>query len=174
MEKKKSVPVWVSVVLTVICLVILGCNIAMLVQGTPVGLLQIASIISCVSALIYCFGGYKKKSAVFSQVYLIGLLILSVAGVYSAITGAGYPGSLIINLILCVIAVILILVADLGRKKTFLLCIGAFLCGVASCISLATSGSLTLVAAANTILQTVLLNIMMIAKYKDKEARGRK
>lgn len=155
-------------------------------------------IYSAIDLLILGFGffyfinGYKKDAASFYKYYTllfafrIFLSIISVDALFDVNGIGGFPLKILIALLPYTPVLILALVKDLGKKKSFTLSgivfAWYFLCLVAT-IVISASGSLNVLAMLNTmnliksgtmVVFSALLVVMTIAKYQDKDARGTK
>ena len=155
-------------------------------------------IYSAIDLLILGFGffyfinGYKKDAASFYKYYTllfafrIFLSIISVDALFDVNGIGGFPLKILMALLPYTPVLILALVKDLGKKKSFTLSgivfAWYFLCLVAT-IVISASGSLNVLAMLNTmnliksgtmVVFSALLVVMTIAKYQDKDARGTK
>ena len=155
-------------------------------------------IYSAIDLLILGFGffyfinGYKKDAASFYKYYTllfafrIFLSIISVDALFDVNGIGGFPLKILMALLPYTPVLILALVKDLGKKKSFTLSgivfAWYFLCLVAT-IVISASGSLNILAMLNTmniiknatmVVFSALLVVMTIAKYQDKDARGTK
>mgnify|MGYP003292920944 FL=1 len=153
-------------------------------------------IYSAIDLLILGFGffyfinGYKKDAASFYKYYTllfafrIFLSIISVDALFDVNGIGGFPLKILMALLPYTPVLILALVKDLGKKKSFTLSgivfAWYFLCLVAT-IVISASGSLNVLAMLNTmnliksgtmVVFSALLVVMTIAKYQDKDARG--
>ena len=153
-------------------------------------------IYSAIDLLILGFGffyfinGYKKDAASFYKYYTllfafrIFLSIISVDALFDVNGIGGFPLKILMALLPYTPVLILALVKDLGKKKSFTLSgivfAWYFLCLVAT-IVISASGSLNILAMLNTmnliksgtmVVFSALLVVMTIAKYQDKDARG--
>lgn len=155
-------------------------------------------IYSAIDLLILGFGffyfinGYKKDAASFYKYYTllfafrIFLSVISVDALFDVNGIGGFPLKILMALLPYTPVLILALVKDLGKKKSFTLSgivfAWYFLCLVAT-IVISASGSLNILAMLNTmniiknatmVVFSALLVVMTIAKYQDKDARGTK
>ncbi|MBQ0015334.1 MAG: hypothetical protein KBS82_08475 [Oscillospiraceae bacterium] len=155
-------------------------------------------IYSAIDLLILGFGffyfinGYKKDAASFYKYYTllfafrIFLSVISVDALFDVNGIGGFPLKILMALLPYTPVLILALVKDLGKKKSFTLSgivfAWYFLCLVAT-IVISASGSLNVLAMLNTmnliksgtmVVFSALLVVMTIAKYQDKDARGTK
>jgi len=85
MEKKKVAPVWVSIVLLVLCAAVLVHNVISVI-GNQSGIIYdislLAETISIIAAIFYCASGYKKISAVYFHLVVVTRLIAAVFALY--------------------------------------------------------------------------------------------
>ena len=155
-------------------------------------------IYSAIDLLILGFGffyfinGYKKDAASFYKYYTllfafrIFLSIISVDALFDVNGIGGFPLKILMALLPYTPVLILALVKDLGKKKSFALSGGVFawyfLCLVATIIGsasarfdvLAMLNTMNLIKSATLVVFSALLLVMTIAKYQDKDARGTK
>lgn len=177
MEKKKVVPVWVSVINLILAVCGLAWTGYSMMTVTPPNGHALESqinqglIMAClIVAAIYCLAGYKKSAAVFFKV---------VVSLYAAITFVAvllvHEGPLFLTVIstlafgiLCVFAV----AKDLGKTKSYVLCwLNIVLAALRVVLYVIVEGQLPGGLFSNLLL-AVILGIMMYAKYADKAARA--
>ena len=180
-KTRKSLSI-IQIILTAIWIVM--CVWALIMSpGINNGMLcDIIAIAALLMAMVYLIKGYKKDAAIYYHLFMI-IFTLSVLADsvfnaknydfnYLAITAYG---------VLCILCV----AENLGKKKSTILGLIVLVCLAASLIMtlIKTPGILRggdaittqmVIREGATFTMAIILNIMIIAKYKDKEARGTK
>ena len=143
-------------------------------------------ILALGASLLYLFKGYRKDAAKYFKLYMclfaMAQLVSTFATVYSAPNGnslisVAFP-ALTYGPIL-----ILALVENLGKKRSYMVCafvVAAFLLAsilvavmVPGLLRGGTeAGTLYLIRTGTTLLLAIIMSMMIIAKYRDKEERG--
>jgi len=178
MEKKKVVPVWVSVVLLVLLVFGIVVNFITMADSWNIPL-RIIDTIACILALFYCMKGYSKNAAVyfnaFCIAYCISLMIpiFLVAGMYEA--GSFIPTvALALRLVTFACAGIFVVASDLGKKKSYILAGIMLACSLILIVFAKGMGTNVYLGMIGKNALAIVFSIMVYAKYKDKEARGTK
>ena len=143
-------------------------------------------ILALGASLLYLFNGYKKNAAGYFKLYMclfaMAQLVSTFATVYSAPNGQSLISVAFPALTYGPILV-LALVENLGKKRSYLVCafvVAAYL--TASVLILVMvpgllaggteAGTLCLIRSGTTLLLAIIMSMMIVAKYRDKEERG--
>lgn len=179
MEKKRVVPVWVTVIL----LVLLACSIAyhgfLLVTAPPMYLfvtMYLLGIVVDLSALLYCLTQYKKNSAVFFRAFVICLYLIIAFYVYNRAQIISFPcGELgfVFAMIDFAMLSVFVFAKDIGKKRSLVYASIAMLAELAdTCLTFATSGVELGLSGLGCCVSYLVFVLLVYAKYKDKDARG--
>ncbi len=175
MEKKRVVPIWLSVVLLILCAVSVVLNIVGMTKqyGIMFNIGYIAEIITLLFVSFYCLSGYKKKSAGMFKGSLVFRLISVALGLCIAIQFKQIF-TIIVSIIVLACLTMLLFIKDLGKRKSMVLTGLMIVATVASLVYFCAAAEGFIGAHITSILLSVIFFIMVYAKYKDKEARGTK
>ena len=151
-----------------------------------VGLSVIFSIIKCIAmiaGLYYSLKGFGKDNAKYFKTFFITLFafdaIISVIDIYTmftAGTAAAMICPVILNLLTAVCVAIIAFGKDLGFKKSIILILAGLVFEIVVfvlSIAMAT-GLANIITCFGNMLIMVIAVMFVLAKYADKEARGRK
>ncbi len=176
MEKKRVVPVWVSVILLVLCAAVTVQSIIGLFTNELGGIFIVyyaMDIITVVLAAFYCLSGYQKPSAKYFKAVSISFLIVSAIAL-----GLAFKNSQLFDFIFMMIIFgclsVFSVAKDLGKRRSLFMAGLMILCFLISSVIFAVTWSSVLSPISTNLLLSVIFFIMVIAKYKDKEARGTK
>ena len=143
-------------------------------------------ILALCASLLYLFKGYQKNAAKYFKLYMclfaMAQLVSTFATVYSAPNGQSLISVAFPALTYGPILV-LALVENLGKKRSYLVCgfvVAAYL--IASVLVLVMvpgllaggteAGTLYLIRSGTTLLLAIIMSMLIVAKYRDKEERG--
>jgi len=179
MEKKRVIPVWASVILIVLCAASMVYDIVGIMNsgnGIAATVNYLTYFCATGYAMIYCASGYGKKAASF---FLGVVMLFIVAAVFSVVTSAitvKMTGSILPLALFAIIAVCLVLLAavkNLGKTYSLTLGLIVLVCSLFYLFyALLQFSFRTLqVPFANAVL-AVIFFLMIVAKYRDKTARG--
>jgi len=178
MDTKRVIPIWVSVIYTVLCVAAIAFEIVglFLNKTGAIGYVTFAfEIITTVLAACYCFTGYKKSSAVFYKAVILSLMVVTVLILAHMVTLQLYFqffAELIIFGCLSVFAV----AKDIGEKRSFILALLIMVSSVVSFVYFICMFGISIYICSyiTSFLISVIVLIMVYAKYADKAARGTK
>jgi len=182
MKKQKVVPVWVSILMAALCIVAFSVSIQSFEAGrlsTIEAIAAVAELLSALLAVCYCITGYEKTSALFFKAVVISrlvfsamMIILMTAGAFEytkALTGVTVGCDLIVFGCMAVFAVAL----NIGKERSVTMAVIMVIATVVPAILIPISGKTGGIGIGiNKVLSAVIFLIMVIAKYRDKEARG--
>jgi len=184
MEKKKVVPVWLSVILLALALAGTGyytyslINVVSTSGWTFYNAGYIPGIIGSTLAIVYCLAGYKKRSALIFKIYCIvvtlSVMIVLYGSSTSGTSGVFYAIMFFALLIQCGLWFVLTIAKDLGKKKSLTICTIIGLLQVVMVIMIIPYGFPVILSPAAGIVYYIITFLMFYGKYKDKEARGTK
>lgn len=179
MEERKDIPIWIGVVglLLVVASLFFDCTElkACIQQGiTVLGSLDyVVTMFTLMFAALYFMLGYKKNSAIYYKMFVwsyavgMGVLVLLMEGkplvfIISSLINYG---------ILFVLAV----GKDLGKVRSYILCIlGLLLETLSVILFIRIFGTQYISCMSSKVLLSILLLVMIYAKYADKDSRGTK
>jgi len=178
MEKKRVVPIWVTVIYSLLCVGAIAIDVYGLFNNGigAIGYLTYSvEIIATLLAACYCITGYKKSSSGFFKAVIIFLLITAVLTLTFIVSLQMYfqfYSELIVFGCLCVFAV----AKDLGEKRSLIMALLMLISYAASAIYFVCNfGFNRYISPYITgMLISAIVLIMVIAKYRDKTARGTK
>ncbi len=185
MQKKKVVPIWVSVILIILIAASIVTSIIFVPQNASNGeswafiLIKVFESLTFVFALIYCFMGYKKNTAVhfklFCGVYILYALTTIYGKIVYIIAGKSNIASVIPAIAICIMLWLIAFVENLGKVKSMSLAIAVVACEVINVLlslnKIDTPYLITLIA---KVALAVVFTLMIYAKYLDKASRGSK
>lgn len=180
MTDRKGVPRWLEIVLIVIIL----CGMAWTLYS--IFTLQVPEefaagmqvthgflLLTLFAALIYCIKGCGKASADWFMFFLIMFTVMKFVFAVAArkATSALVPVTEVIPFgMLCVLAV----AKDLGKNKSFILAVVVLLASLVQFMFLTLEGNSLPASAFGSVILSVVLLVMLEAKYEDKATRGSK
>jgi len=181
MEKVSSkLPVWATVVMVVLSAGAAAWNLIALIGGKVMtgtwGIIGAAAfVLTGILAIVYIAGGHQKKVAGF---YMSSLVVFAIANICEVIVCAQTPDlkkMMVSGIVMAVALLVMVFVKNLGRAINYVICAILLITAVAvliqSVITQPVAG-VTAEAAAGVLYAIVVL-ILIFAKFKDKEARGR-
>ncbi len=183
MEKKRVVPIWLSVVLLVLLVAGIAFDIFALLKyteleswNTPV---RIIDCIACGIALAYCLKGYSKNAAGFFKAFCIAYCVSRVFPIFAIAESyrAGnfvYPLILLMHLITFAAMSIFVVAKELGKKKSCVLAGIIFACTLVNLLPILGTPFYFMIGIITNLILTIVFLIMVYAKYQDKAARGTK
>ena len=155
------------------------------VEGS-VGISIIFSLIKCiamVAGLYYCLKGFGKDNAKYFKTFFIMLLafdaIITILDIYTMITASAVAKMIcpvILNLLTAVCVAVIAFGKDLGLKKSLIFILAGLVFEIVVfvlSITMAT-GLANIITCFGNMLIMVIAVMFVLAKYADKEARGRK
>jgi len=176
----RKLPVWVTVVMVILSAGAAVWSLIALVGGNigtgTVGIIgAVALILTGILAIIYIAGGHQKKVAGFYLGSLIAFAAANLFEVISCFRNAELKNMIASGIVMLVALLVMIFVKNLGRGFNYVL--GGILLLTALTILIQTViseqiGTVTAEAGAGVLYSVVIL-ILICAKFKDKEARGR-
>jgi len=174
-QSKKIVPRWAGVFLLVLGVAALALNILDLTKkfGPIFNVSYCMEIISILLMGFYCITGYKKSSARYFKGVLFARIISAALGLY-IVSMYSQIFAVICSVVSLMCLLTLAFVKDLG--KGFSMCLSILII-VASSTNFAYYTGLTgsvNACHATAVLLSVILLLMILAKYADKAARGSK
>jgi len=175
MEKKLSFKI-VSIVDLFLLLVSIYANILGIVKDNN-SLQYIFNLLAIIFALAYCFIGYKKKGNLYYRLFsgflaLKEMMAIMHIGVYETV-----PGYTFIIFTICYGVYLLLAVAkDLGKELSLVLTLVNVILSAFSFAYVAMNVQYISVITYNStrLVLTLVLLIMVYAKYNDKKVRGTK
>ncbi|MDO4488208.1 MAG: hypothetical protein Q4B67_03880 [Eubacteriales bacterium] len=178
MEKKRAVPLWVSILLLVLSLVSLGFLLSnFFITGNfgPTLFLKVQRIIyilTIVFSLTYCVFGFNKDNFVF---FIVVMFLMMVNEFIAALIAAGYSHILpcAMSMLSYGALVLLTFGTHKGRRKSMILCgvcIGARIVKIISLAILVGTLNVGSEIICNITIGFILW-LMNYAKYKEKEYR---
>ncbi len=178
MEKKRVVPVWVSVVLLVLCAVAMVLNIIGLSKNgsnTSRIIGFILEVIDIALATCYCLTGYKKSAAVFFKAVVFARLVACFIYLMYMFTSQQiipFICALIPAFCLSVFAV----ANNLGKTRSLIMAVIMIISPIVQYVWFIATGAVQGLSGTfvTSLILSVIFLIMVYAKYKDKEARGTK
>jgi len=181
MENKKVIPLWLSVVLVLLCGATVAVNFAWMVtiEHAPVDIFAIAlDILVVLLAISYFVYGYRKDAAVFYRLFS-SIFMCSKIFVLPVVMTAGLAPSMLIILRVfeCAFAIALGVGRDLGKKVSLALVWAIAGIEVINAIGVymnaaVFSDQLFVLTRAGGVVIAAIFVIMTIAKYRDKTSRG--
>lgn len=184
MEKKKVVPVWVSVILIILSIGTIAYLVWYTASCVYFGLAIVTNALLClalIDAMSYCLKGYQKKDAVFFNLFPILLMIATGLNTFNMFFHAVYVGTIVsdtisIALILITFGALSVLsfAKDLGKKRSY--CFASIVIA-ATALNTVTQYFIApeaIICAFGAVVASVIFFIMVYAKYQDKTARGTK
>jgi len=171
-----------SVVVSVLALICIAAALVfsfVSVVSTQFGAVQQAAVLLRIAALIYAalyiLTGHSKTNAASYKIFGYVFALAQIAGLAAASSrGAAYTSLLLSALILALI-LILTVSKDLGKSNSLTLCGVLFLLTVLhSVMMIGSFGVSALGGQLVKLLLALLYDLMTVAKYQDKAARGSK
>ena len=139
---------------------------------------DISGCLTLIAAIIYCVYGFKKDAAKFFKIYIWLYTIMSFIHIAIDLEGGTSYAVILLSALNFATAFVISVTEDLGREKTLSLgAINFASCAVAIIIAFATicNGSLEMIIVCiGQIIPAIIFNLMLLAKYVDKEERGTK
>jgi len=185
MEKKRIVPVWLSVILlllSVASMVFYAYDVFRWFSYggfSSVTIMYIAAFIDALLVLIYFLMGYKKSAAGIFKAYCIVLIIGLMMSLYIIALTLNYENSSLMNtisffniMIQIGICFVLTFATDLGKKKSLSMCGILLLLKTMHVLMMIPYGKNMLISSACGLVIYVIAYIMFYCKYADKESRG--
>lgn len=179
MEKKRVIPVWASVILIALCAASMVYDVVGIMRsgsGIAATINYLTYFCATGYAMIYCASGYGKKAASF---FLGVVMLFIVAAVFAVVTSAitvKMTGSILplaLFLLITVCLLLLALVKNLGRTYSLTLGLIVLVCSLLYLVYALVHFQFRAmqVPFANAVL-AVIFFLMIVAKYRDKTARG--
>lgn len=138
------------------------------------------NVAALLSSLVYLVLGYKKNAAVFYKLFASAFALSQFVSILSLAKENNYLG-LSCYAVLFALILMLALVADMGKKKTFIICFIILILGVFLLVinffsspgNIINTGDwlLKLVCSFSVIVMAAVMWLMATAKYLDKDAR---
>lgn len=136
---------------------------------------EILNVAAIGEGLLYVFYGYKKSAAKYYKAYMI-LLALS-ALIWSMLVGIqrDNPLSIFCNNVMFASICVLAFAENMKRTKSLIFGLVAFLMSVVNVVGvmITTPGFGPVLSFACTLVLVINMNLMIVAKFRDKEERGR-
>jgi len=184
MEKKRVVPIWMSVILVLLIAVSVVRAVLYIPQNAAQGngwiylVIKVLEALTFLFSLVYCFTGYKKKSARYFKLFCLTYALYATATIYGKViymTGSFVSvASLVTAVICCAMIWILTFVKDFGKNRSLALALIVFACEFVN-VYLALDRDIGyLITLIGKVALAAVFLIMVRAKYLDKTARGTK
>jgi len=186
-NNKKPIPTWVNLVIVVLCVGTIAVNIAGMNNSTAMATMSggqltvtllsyIANVVALLFGTFYCISEFKKEFGKFLKYFLVAS---AVAVFFSALaySAGGLSISLALYMLIFGFVCILSTAKDLGKKMSLIFTYSSVICSALLVVLDLTAGGLAIVAfsASFTMLLLSLIMLLMIyAKYADKATRGSK
>lgn len=173
MKMKKGVPDWLSVLLLVLALAAVVRDAFVLPDNAPaLNIIEFGvELLMFACAVIYCFAGYKKSSAILFKAFCFLYALQSLMSVLGA-EGGGTAVDVIIAvsdaLCFCIMCAFF-LAKNLGHKRSYIL--AGCLVGLRVLQAILAPVAISVYSIGNLVL-AVIFGIILWAKYKDKADRG--
>lgn len=177
-EEKKEVPIWIGIVglILIITCIIFDCNELKISIETNMSVLgsldYVCTMLTLLFAALYFMMGFKKDAAPYYKLFAWMFAISTCVFVLAVRTMPIV--FVIIGLINYAILSILAVAKDLGKKKSFILCIISIVVSAAAIVLFCILNAGSVITMASKLLLSVLLFVMVNAKYADKGIRGTK
>jgi len=173
---KAVLPTWVAAVNVILLVAAFVCNLLCLKNADLFGALPIlCNIVTVLSGAYYCFAGYKKNGSLFYKMF-VWLFAINHFFVTLYLVKNGLSTFIAAtNMISYGALVVLAVGVDLGKKKSYLAAAVVLFCQLAGLIFLLIypefTDSSAILAPVSKALVAILLGIIVIAKYRDKDHR---
>lgn len=180
MEKKQIRAI--SIIIAVLLALAILFNIYLLI-AYPVSAKQviyhIALCLAALAAVIYIFLGAQKLGAGFFKLFLILFAVASLVGTFLSKSLGIAPNLVtyvaVLSGIMAVCGILLTFVKDLGYVKSLVIALVAIFCGFLRFFAGASRSLIeyTYASSSTVLLMTLAILMLVLAKYYDKEERGR-
>jgi len=187
MENKRVVPVWVSLIFTVLCIGSIGVNLYYIEAAAALSLVLVLAEVFCsiafVFALTYCWMEYKKNVALFFSLFcwLYALSFafsifarIQVAYVLDGTTLSAPNLSFALAIIPFGLSCVFTEAKDLGKRKSLCMSAIILLCAIVDFVMGLNGETATIMIFATKLALALSFFIMVCAKYRDKASRGSK
>jgi len=182
MENKRIVPVWLSVLMAILCAGALAVNIYSICTADSFIINYVIFAFSALCSLFYCIHGFSKKPQLFYRICIASFGLAEIAAALSTLIALFLADRLdklnAVSMISYLLAAILLFSLGFGKdlgKKASKVCgyIVLALTAVNAAIITASFGFgvMSGIGFGGLVLSVITL-IMVYAKYKDKDARG--
>lgn len=136
----------------------------------------ITLILSLLSAIVYCIYGYKKNAASYFKAFITFFALSRLPLIYTRVKMGGRVDRILLEAVVFAMLCILSIAKDLGKSKSILIAINNFLLtSHVTVTNIITNNKLNYLYGSiiSTILSLILI-LMILAKYYDKQERGSK
>lgn len=156
-------------------------DLAAIVQAGPVinvyGIVLILNFLSLACGIIYIQKGYTKAAANYYKAFIVFAVLSNVASLIAGVMYQGFDVAAIAKIVKIVLLLVLVLVKDLGEKKTWTIfgCIVVIDLAYDFLFKLTQEGILPAIALALVRLLCMgTIGLSIRGKYEDKKERGTK